>query len=80
MANFFTELWDRIQSDTPIFFKKIQAIGAALVAMKASVIAIPGISPELQSIATQAAIIGGVMAVVGQFACKDKTPPPPPVQ
>lgn len=78
MSNFFTELWNRIQSDTPIFFKKIQILGGALVAMKASIIAIPGISTDLQAIATQAAVVGGVMIAIGQMACKDKNPPTPP--
>lgn len=78
MANFFTEMWDRVWSDTPAFFKKLQIIGGSLVAMKGSLLAIPGLPSTLQDITTQAAIIGGVMVVIGQFACSDKNPPPPP--
>jgi hypothetical protein len=63
-------LWARLKSDTPLFFKKIQWLGASLVTLSATLTALPGLPavvvPHLGYVAT----VGGVMVAVSQFAVK----------
>lgn len=61
------QIWQRITSETPMFFKKIRAIGYSLVGLKASLLVIPDLPAKLTDIATQAAIIGGVMIAIAQM-------------
>lgn len=74
--NFFTELKNRWKSESPIFFKKLQAYGAWATGVSVSLIGlaeIPGVSlPELlPQIAGYFAAAGAVMTLVSKLAVKD---------
>ena len=68
MKKFFSELWFRITSDTPKFFKRLQKIGGALIGLKVALIAVPGLPAGIENVATQLAVIGGVIVAVSQVA------------
>jgi len=59
--------WERITSDTPSFFKKVQIIGAGLVAVSVSLTGI-GIIPV--AITAIMATVGTTMGAIAQFAVK----------
>jgi hypothetical protein len=58
---------ERLTSPKPTFFKKAQGIGLALVALSASLAAIPHIPALLITILSTA---GAAIAAVSQFAVK----------
>ena len=60
-------LWQRITSDTPSFFKKVQILGAGLVTLSISLTGI-GIIPV--AITAVMATVGTTVAAVAQFAVK----------
>ncbi len=70
-------LWARLKSDTPLFFKKVQWLGASLVTLSAALMAVPGLPVVLASYLGYAATVGGVMAAVSQFAVKQYNPEQP---
>jgi hypothetical protein len=69
--NFFTELNNRITSDSPKFFKKLQALGLYLTGAAGSVLVIPGIPENLKVIAGYILTVGAVLAAVSKLPVKD---------
>jgi hypothetical protein len=69
--NFFTELDNRISSDSPKFFKILQALGLYLTGAAGSVLVIPGIPENLKVIAGYALTAGAVLAAVSKLPVKD---------
>lgn len=76
MSNFFTHAWERLQAETPTFFKKVRNIGKSLIAAGTAGI-VPSLAanvptpPLLITFATHAIVVGTVMTLVASFACKD---------
>jgi hypothetical protein len=68
-------LWARLKSETPLFFKRVQWLGASLVTLSATLTALPGLPAvvHLGYVAT----MGGVMVAVSQFAVKQCNPEQP---
>lgn len=64
-------LWQRVFSDTPSFFKKIQVIGLSLAGLGTSLAQIPGLSSKFTTILISA---GSAITVVAQFAVKQVEP------
>jgi len=60
-------LWQRLFSDTPSFFKKIQVFGLALAGLGTSLSQVQGIPLKLITILISA---GSAMAILAQFAVK----------
>lgn len=56
---------DRLTSETPVFFKRMQLFGVGLVGLGASLAKVTGV-PEKVTVALVTA--GGVIAAVSQFA------------
>lgn len=69
--NFFTELNNRVSSDSPKFFKKLQALGLYLTGAAGSVLVIPGIPESVKTIAGYALTVGAVLAAVSKLPVKD---------
>lgn len=69
--NFFIELNNRITSDSPKFFKKLQALGLYLTGAAGSVLVIPGIPESVKTIAGYSLTIGAVLAAVSKLPVKD---------
>lgn len=67
------QILQRIMSDTPAFFKKLQIFGATLIGVKAALLPITGLPPMVGLIATKIAIVGAVIVAVSQLAAT--TPP-----
>lgn len=63
-------LWARLKSETPLFFKRVQLLGASLVTLSAALMAEPDLPAAVKPYLTYVATIGGVMAAVSQFAVK----------
>ncbi len=63
-------LWARLRSDTPVFFKRVQLLGASLVTLSAALMAEPDLPAAVTPYLSYMATIGGVMAAVSQFAVK----------
>jgi amino acid permease len=63
--------WERIKSDTPLFFKKLQVLGAGLVTLSLSLSKIGVIPPVITGIA---AAVGTTLAAVAQLAVKQNEP------
>lgn len=82
MKSFWSQAWERLNSSTPIFFKKIIKAGVSLGGVGGGLIA-PGLAPsihwpaQLTTIGSYLLIIGAVAAAVAKFACDD---PPPTVK
>ncbi len=70
-------LWARLKSDTPLFFKKVQWLGASLATLSAALMAVPGLPVVVLPYLTYVATAGGVMAAVSQFAVKQYNPEQP---
>lgn len=74
--SFFNEAKARLQSSTPIFFRKIIRAGISLGSVGGGLIA-PGLAPsihwpvQLTTIGTYLIIIGAVAAAIAKFACDD---------
>jgi len=66
------ELISRFKAPTPLFFKKLQKLGASLIALSSALMVIPKIPQAATPLLTNIAVIGGVIAAVSQFA-KDNT-------
>jgi len=64
-------LWDRITSDTPLFFKKAQVLGAGLVTLAVSLSKIGVLPPVITAVATT---VGTTIAAISQFAVKQTEP------
>lgn len=69
--NFVTELNNRIFSDSPKFFKKLQAIGLYLTGAATAILAIPSIPQRIQEVASYALTAGLVLAAVSKLPVKD---------
>lgn len=69
--DFFTELNNRISSDSPKFFKKLQALGLYLTGAAGSVLVIPDIPESLKIIAGYVLTVGAVLAAVSKLPVKD---------
>lgn len=67
MKHFF----ERLKSDTPLFFKRLRAFGISLTATAAAIVVIPNIPPVLTHYATTAIWVGAVIAAVSQLTVKD---------
>lgn len=81
MSNFFSQAWERINSQTPTFFKKIRTIGNSLMATGTAATAsqiVPNVKipPTIITLGTHAIVVGFVMTLVASFACKDPNEPP----
>lgn len=63
--------WQRITSDTPLFFKKAQILGAGLVTLSVSLTGIGVIPPIITAVM---ATVGTTIAAVAQFAVKQSEP------
>lgn len=83
MSNFFSHAWDRLQAETPTFFKKVRNIGKSLMATGTAAL-VPQIVPEVKmppillTLGEHAVTIGFVMVLVASFACKDPADITPP--
>lgn len=64
-------LWQRITSNTPSFFKKVQLLGLAVAGLGTSLAQVAGISSNLT---TTLISTGSVMAIIAQFAVKQYEP------
>ncbi|MGZ3757229.1 MAG: hypothetical protein ACXVAY_00775 [Mucilaginibacter sp.] len=64
-------LWQRITSDTPAFFKKIQLFGLALAGLGTSLSQVQGIPAQ---VTTALISVGSAMAIIGQFAVAQYQP------
>ena len=60
-------LWQRIISDTPMFFKRIQILGVALAGLGGTLASIQGIPAGLTTVLISA---GTAIAAIAQFAVK----------
>lgn len=69
--NFLTELNNRITSESPKFFKKLQALGLYLIGASTTVLAIPAIPENVKIIASYALTAGLVLAAVSKLPVKD---------
>lgn len=63
--------WERITSDTPSFFKKVQILGAGLVAVSVS---LTGIDIVPVAVTAIMAAVGTTMGAIAQFAVKQPEP------
>lgn len=63
--------WERITGDTPSFFKKVQILGAGLVAVSVSLTGI-GIVPV--AVTAIMAAVGTTMGAIAQLAVKQPEP------
>lgn len=75
------EFFKRLTLETPVFFKRLRAIGLSLSAVGTSLVAIPNIPANLSSIAATAIWVGAAIAAVAQLTAqnpeeikKDSTP------
>lgn len=67
------EFINRLIAPTPPFFQKVRNIGMFLTAIAAAIFGLPGELPQVViEIAAVTAIIGSVMAGLGQSAVKDE--------
>ncbi len=65
------QIFERITSPTPNFFKKIRNIGLALTAISAVVVASPVALPVIMvKVAGYLAVAGGIVGAVSQTAVK----------
>ena len=63
----------RAKAPTPKFFKVLRSIGMALLAISGSIIAAPVVLPvTVVSIASYAALAGGVISVISQITVDDE--------
>lgn len=63
----------RAKAPTPKFFKVLRSIGMALLAISGSIIAAPVVLPvAVVSIASYAALAGGVISVISQITVDDE--------
>jgi len=69
MKQFLTEATARFRSAVPLFFRKIQILGASVAALGSSLQAL-NLPAHLLSIAGYIAVAGGTMVAVAQFAQK----------
>jgi hypothetical protein len=65
-----TLLYRRFISDTPAFFKKVQMSFGSLAGLGIGMIAIPHITPLIETIGQNLILAGAVGALVAQFACQ----------
>jgi amino acid permease len=63
--------WERISGDTPSFFKKVQILGAGLVAISVSLTGV-GIIPV--AVTGIIAAVGTTMGAIAQLAVKQSEP------
>ncbi|MBB5395640.1 hypothetical protein [Mucilaginibacter sp. AK015] len=63
--------WERLTSDTPTFFKRMQVFGISLAGMGTSLSQITGMPVKLTTIIIA---IGSTIAVLAQFAVKQYEP------
>ncbi|QHS56055.1 hypothetical protein GWR56_11115 [Mucilaginibacter sp. 14171R-50] len=63
--------WERLKSDTPTFFKRMQVFGIGLAGMGTSLSQITGMPVKLTTIIIA---IGSTIAVLAQFAVKQYEP------
>jgi hypothetical protein len=76
MKNFLNEAWNRLNSNTPVFFRKIKKIGVGLGASGGSLVAptaIPAVHmPDiLVKMGGYLIVAGVVMGGVAKMACED---------
>jgi hypothetical protein len=67
MKHFF----ERLQAETPSFFKRLRNLGISITATGTSIVVIPGIPEVLKSHASTAIWVGAVIAAVSQLTVKD---------
>ena len=64
-------IWERVKSDTPSFFVRMQILGLSLASLGTSLTQISGIPAKICTILISA---GSTLALVGQFAVKQYQP------
>lgn len=64
---FLTELWNRLASNSPSFFKKLQYFGLYLTGIGGGLIAIPGIPEKISAIGGYLLTAGAVLSVVAKL-------------
>lgn len=69
--NFFNELSNRLTTETPKFFKKLQALGLYLSTAATAVLIIPAIPDKIKEIAGYVLTAGLVLAAVSKIPVKD---------
>ena len=69
--NFFTELSNRLSSNSPIFFKKLQAFGLYLTGFGGALLAIPSLPPKISDIGGYVITAGAVITAISKLPVKD---------
>jgi len=68
------KIWLRLKSETPVFFKRLQLLGGALVAADYGILHIQQTASNLPtwfvSLGGNIAMVGATICLVSQFACK----------
>ena len=68
------EFFNRLFSDTPTFFKRMQLFGGSLAGLGTAFISINGVPAELVLIGSKLIWIGSTIIAVAQFAIKSTSP------
>jgi len=80
--SFLSTAWQRLQAETPTFFKKIRAIGNSLMATGTAATAsqiVPNVKvpPIVIELGTHCIVAGFIMTLVASFANTNPPPEPP---
>lgn len=84
MKAFFNEAYKRLNSQTPVFFRKVGNVGMTVAAAGGAIITpeIAGahIPDALTKVGAHLLTAGAIMKAVAHFACIDPPAPPNPPQ
>lgn len=61
-------VWKRLKGQTPLFFKRVQIVASALVALCSSLQIIPHLSERLVNLSINGIVAGSVAILVAKFA------------
>lgn len=71
--SFFSLLWQRINSETPAFFKKVIGFGVTIGGIGLGLVAIPNIPERLQEIGGYMITAGAICAAVAKSTTSNTT-------
>jgi hypothetical protein len=69
--NFFSELWVRLQSDTPSFFNKLKVFGGSLSAFGIAMNTIPNVPLKITSVTGDLIWVGAAIVAVCALVVKN---------
>lgn len=69
--NIIQEIRNRWAASSPIFFKKLQALGLSLTGLAGTLMAIPTVSESIQHIAGYVLTAGAVLAAIAKLTVAD---------